>query len=182
MNMLRSSIAACVAALFLAIAGPCAADDAFDATRAAAEQGDAGAQAILGLKYEFGTGVPQDHAEAVRWYRRAADQGNAWGQSFLGVMYDNGTGVPQDYAEAVRWYRLAAAQGDASAQGNLGFMYGNGTGVLQDYVAAHMWFNLSAAQSNAKAVENRDSLATEMTSAQIAEAQRLARDWTATPN
>jgi TPR repeat protein len=61
-------------------------------------------------------------------------------------------------------------------------MYANGTGVPQDYVAAHMWFNLSAAQGNAKAVEDRNNVATKMASAQIAEAQRLARDWTATPN
>jgi hypothetical protein len=90
--------------------------------------------------------------------------------------------VPQDYAEAMRWYRLAAEQGDADAQGNLGVMYDTGTGVPQDYVAAHMWFNLSAAQGDASGSKNRNRMANKMTSAQIAEAQRLARDWTATPN
>jgi hypothetical protein len=60
-------------------------------------------------------------------------------------------------------------------------MYGNGRGVPQDYVAAHMWFNLSAAQGNANAAENRNNVAARMTPAQIAEAQRLARDWTPGP-
>ncbi len=72
--------------------------------------------------YDNGQGVPEDDAEAVRWYRLAADQGNATAQFNLGVMYDTGRGVPQDDAEAVRWYRLAADQGDADAQFNLGFI------------------------------------------------------------
>ena len=61
--------------------------------------------------YDKGQGVPQDYAEAVKWYRLAAEQGDADAQYNLGVMYDNGQGVPQDYAEAVKWYRLAAEQG-----------------------------------------------------------------------
>ena len=40
--------------------------------------------------YEHGEGVPQDYAEAVRWYRLAADQGYASAQYNLGVMYNNG--------------------------------------------------------------------------------------------
>ena len=94
-------------------------------------------------------------------------------------MYDNGYGVPQDYAEAVKWYRRAAEQGDADAQHNLGVIYANGQGILQDYTLAHMWFNLAGAGGNKKASENRDLVATQMTPAQIAEAQRLAREWTA---
>ena len=56
-------------------------------------------------------------------------------------------------------------------------MYAEGRGVAQDYVQAHMWFYLAAAQGDAKALKNRDSIAAKMTSAQIAEAQRLAREW-----
>ena len=69
--------------------------------------------------------MPEDDAEAARWYRLAADQGLADAQNNLGLMYDNGEGVPEDDAEAVRWYRLAADQGDAGAQ-NLGVMYADG--------------------------------------------------------
>jgi TPR repeat protein len=63
-----------------------------------AEQGDASAQYNLGVMYANGYGVPQDYAEAVRWYRLAAGQGNAKAQYNLGLMYYNGEGVPQDYA------------------------------------------------------------------------------------
>ena len=40
-----------------------------------AEQGQAGAQYNLGVIYASGAGVPQDDAEAARWYRLAAEQG-----------------------------------------------------------------------------------------------------------
>ena len=42
-----------------------------------ADQGHAGAQYNLGIMYANGYGVPEDDAEAVRWYRLAADQGHA---------------------------------------------------------------------------------------------------------
>ena len=45
--------------------------------QAKADQGVASAQFNLGLIYLEGQGVPQDGAEAVRWYRLAAEQGHA---------------------------------------------------------------------------------------------------------
>ena len=77
---------------------------------AAAEQGAARAQFILGNMYRQGEGVAQDDAEAVRWYRLAAEQGLARAQYSLGLMYTIGWGVPQDHAEAMRWLGLAAEQ------------------------------------------------------------------------
>lgn len=44
-----------------------------------------------------------------------------------------------------------------------------------------MWFNLAGAQGDKDAVSNRDYAATLMTPDQIAEAQRLAREWKPTP-
>jgi hypothetical protein len=49
--------------------------------------------------------------------------------------------------------------------------------VPQNFVLAHMWYNLCAAQGEQGAVPLRDALATRMTPAQIAEAQKLAREW-----
>jgi len=50
-------------------------------------------------------------------------------------------------------------------------------GVPQDDVLAYMWFNLAAARGEKYAGDLRDDLAQHMTSEQIAEAQKLARDW-----
>ena len=63
-----------------------------EACRTAAEQGNASAQFELGLMYANGVGVPQDDAEAVKWYRLAAEQGYASAQLELGRMYANGAG------------------------------------------------------------------------------------------
>ena len=92
-------------------------------------------------------------------------------------MYRNGRGVLKDYKEALKWYRKAANQGYASGQTNLGFMYATGKGVLKDLVQAHKWWNLGSMNGNDKASRNRDRVEKKMTSSQIAEAQRLARNW-----
>ena len=47
----------------------------------------------------------------------------------------------------------------------------------QDYVRAHMWFSLSAAQGEQVAVKTLEMAERRMTPVQIAEAQKLARDW-----
>ena len=83
----------------------------------------------------------------------------------------------RDYASALRLIRPLAEQGDANAQYNLGVFYDNGLGVPQDKVRAYMWFNLSAAQGREGAAAFRDLIARRMTPVQIAEAQKLAREW-----
>ena len=145
--------------------------------RPLAEHGNAIAQYNLGVMYYKGEGVPQSYPDAVFWYRHAAWQGDASAQLSLGLMYYNGQGTLQSYAEALTWFRKAADQGSAQAQINLGAIYANGQGVPQDYIHAHMWLSLAAAKSETRAVELRDIVAAKMTAAQIAEAQKLAREW-----
>lgn len=152
--------------------------------RPLAAEGDARAQSMLGLLHYRGRGVPLDHSEAVKWFRRAADQDDNAARFYLGVMFSEGQGVPQDYAEAAKWYRLAADRGDAQAQYNLGLSYAKGEAGELDNVSAHMWFNLAAAHfppsdaaSRSAAVNNRDLVAKKMTPDQIAEAQKRAREW-----
>ena len=143
--------------------------------RLLAEQGDTIALSLLGYMYHTGQGVPQDNAQAAQWYRRAADQGDAGAQMILGHMYTQGWGVPQDDTVALKWFRLSADQGSHNGLGALGSMYFMGRGVPQDYVLAHMYFNLSAARGGS--AERRDSVLQLMTPTQIAEAQKMAREW-----
>jgi len=79
--------------------------------RPLADQGDAGAQYL-------GEGVPQSHAEAVKWFRKAADQGDVLAQSRLAVAYWKGEGVPQSYVSAHMWFNLSAAGGGQDAVKN----------------------------------------------------------------
>jgi uncharacterized protein len=155
---------------------------ALAAVRPLAEEGNARAQSLLGTMYYRGRGVGTDDREAAAWFRRAADQGDAAAQFYLGGMYSEGRGVPQDFNESTKWYRRAAEQGDGQAQYNLGLAYARGEGITQDLVKAHMWFNLAAAHLNEAprrlaATKSRDQVAGEMTSDQISEAQKLARNW-----
>ena len=125
--------------------------------RKKAEAGEAKFQELMGECYAdaySSFGVPQDFAEAAKWYRLAAEQGYGMAQNNLGLMYDRGTGVPQDFAEAVKWYRLAAEQGFAFAQLNLGLKYDKGEGVPQDYAEAVKWFRKAAEQGDADAQNN----------------------------
>ena len=142
-----------------------------------AEQGDALAQYNLGVLYRKGRGVPQDDVQARQWYAKAAAQGQAKAQFNLGTLYFNGEGVAKDYQQALRWFRLAADQGEALAQTKMAIMYDEGQGVPKNFVQAYKWYSLAATNGDKPAPQLRDLIANQMTPAQIAEAQRLAREW-----
>jgi len=145
--------------------------------RKSAEEGDASAQYRLGLLYDGGVGVPQNYGQAKEWFEKAAKQGHVGAQADLGTLYLQGAGAPQSAQMALFWFSRAAEQGDVLSFAKLGWMYAEGLGVRQNFIQAHMWYNLSAAQGEQRAAEARDALAKQMTPAQIAEAQRLAREW-----
>jgi TPR repeat protein len=145
--------------------------------RPLAEQGDALAQFNLGVLYRKGRGAPQDDVQARQWFEKAAAQGQAKAQFNLGTLYFNGEGVAKDYQQAFRWFRLAADQGEALAQTKIAIMYDEGQGVPQDIVQAYKWYSLAATNGDKPAPQLRDALANQMTPAQIAEAQKLAREW-----
>jgi TPR repeat protein len=113
----------------------------------------------------------RDYATALRLLKPLAESGNPDAQIDLGNMYFDGNGVPLDYAQSVKWYLLAADQGNTDAQIALGFLYKYGEAVRFDYVQSYKWFELAGS------VSDRDIVATMMTPAQIAEAQKLAREW-----
>ncbi len=116
----------------------------------------------------------------MRLWGRDAEQGDADAQNNLGAMYEVGQGVLRSYVEALKWYRRAAQQGDAYAQYRLGFMYYMGQGVSRDYlhyVEAYAWLSLAAARGENRARPLREIVAGKMTPEQIAEAEKLAREW-----
>lgn len=74
-------------------------------------------------------------------------------------------------------FEQEARTGRAEALYNLGLAYSTGQGVAQDYVAAHKWFNLAAMRGINEAKGWRNQIAGEMNAGQIAQAQKLAREW-----
>lgn len=80
-------------------------------------------------------------------------------------------------AEALAQWKAAADAGDRRAMLALGRLYLKGLGVPQDYILAHMWFNLAASRGEEEGLKERDALTEKMTPRQVAEAQKLAREW-----
>lgn len=71
-----------------------------------------------------------------------------------------------------------AARGDPDAYFDLGVAYSSGgSGTAVDLVQAHKWFNLAALGGSARGQQCRAEIADEMTTREIAEAQRQARAW-----
>lgn len=90
-----------------------------------------------------------------------------------------GTGVPKDYAKAAVWFQKAASQGLADAQHLLARMHYDGDGVPQDYITAYMWANLTTASGDQIPKDLRDELLQKLTPEQVAEGQKMTREWLA---
>jgi uncharacterized protein len=78
----------------------------------------------------------------------------------------------------------AAISADALSAGTstdalyqLGVMYCAGREVDSCLVTAHKWFNIAASRGNADAKRYRAEISSEMSRAEIARAQKLAREW-----
>ena len=141
-----------------------------------AEQGNAEAQALLGLMYNLGRGVPLDVDQAMKWFKAAADQGNAEGQCRLGSLY-----LKTDKAQGLRLLKLSAEQGFADAYLMLGLAYMNLSAPL-DLVQADRWLQLAAAGGDPLAAKQRAHAEGQMTPDQVAKAWLLAAAWKPKPS
>jgi len=154
-------------------------DTAFKELTPLAEQGNAGAEFLLGKMYWSGQGVLKDSGQALKWLKLSATQGNADAQFFVGSYYL----LPQtDVAEGLKWLRLSAQQGDQDAQLLLGKTYMQGARELpRDPVQAEMWLwlaakdNLPFYQSELAAAERG------MSAEQVAQGKALAAAWKPKP-
>ena len=78
---------------------------------------------------------------------------------------------------AVEMGAMAEQQPNAEGLFELGIVYAVGAQGQPDLIAAHKWFNLSALRGHDEAAYHRQQIAEELTAAQIADAQRAAREW-----
>jgi TPR repeat protein len=149
-------------------------ETAFREIKPLAERGNAAAQHFLGSMYLEGKGVPQDYAQAAKWFREAAEQVLAEAQFNLAAAaaftlferakkgnYREGYYsfyLEGDYEAALRVFRPLAEQGNDEAQGTLGSMHLKGEGVPVDYAEAMKWFRKAAEQNNAFAQRSLGSM------------------------
>ena len=132
---------------------------------------------VAGTDAAYACPAGSSPAEHIRCLCEKAERGDVSSQYLLGTAYFVGIETPQNYEDAANWYRRAANQGDTEARFRLGSMYYFGQGVPKSIVLAEMWFILSAGQGHDFARQVRDTAALEMTSAQLAKAEKLAREW-----
>jgi TPR repeat protein len=145
--------------------------------RKAAAQGSGSAECNLGVLYHNGDGIPKDDFEASSWFTRAAARGSAVAQYNLGRMYFAGDGVPRDYAQSAEWLEKAARQGSAPAQVLLSTIYASGHGNSNQSIAtAYMWLNLASATEE-QARTSRELIEKLVPADQVAEGQKLTREW-----
>jgi len=94
----------------------------FAGLRQLAQKGDPAAQFAVGAHYATGEDVPQDYAEALRWFTLAAEQGHVGAQATLGAYYWSGRGAPQDLSKAYFWAVLAQSGGDDASRYRVAFL------------------------------------------------------------
>lgn len=93
--------------------------DVAERYRARADAGDANAQWITGLRYEFGQGFEESAEKAALYYSRSAEQNNVVGMCLLGHAYQYGVGVPTFGSLAWEWFILAKEQQLSEAESTL---------------------------------------------------------------
>ena len=133
-------------------------EDQIKLLETAARRGLAEAQFELGVAYDDGIGVTQNHATAAGWYHRAAEQGLTDAQYNLATLYDEGLGTPHDIERALDWYMRAADAGEARAMNNLGYIYEKGLTGVRDYGKAVVWYRRAAREGLAIAQSNLAAL------------------------
>ncbi len=120
----------------------------------AAAQNSSEAQYRIGLAYQHGEGVPQNHRKAVAWHRKAALQNHVLAMHNLGACYANGTGVKKDNRIAVQWHLKSASLGDMFSQAWLGASYQFGIEIKKNYKEAAKWYRMAAEQGDSYSQNN----------------------------
>lgn len=118
-----------------------------------------------------------NYGQAFAIWQKLALRGDPKAQSSIGYLYLRGLGVPVDHELAITWYREAALKGQPEALYFLGTLYLNGQGVAHDNVRAYVACELALSKGIAAALSCRDGAATEMSDAQMREAEKAVIRW-----
>ena len=119
--------------------------------RQKAEDGMAEAQMVMAKWCIDGSVLPQDHAEATRWYEMAAKQGNAEAMMALARMLNEGEGIQKNVRKSHEWYVAAARKGNAEAYMELGRIFEDGDGVTANKGKAIKLYEEGAKRGSAEA-------------------------------
>lgn len=143
---------------------------------AQANNGDVGAQIILGFRYETGNGLPKNLQLARYWYSKAAEHGSKNAKESLDKVnkalnastgganppIPEGTQAPTRNSggdtDYIATLLRQANSGDVAAQFILGCRYESGNGVQIDMQMARYWYTKAANGGSTRAKEALESL------------------------
>lgn len=143
----------------------------------AAAAGDANGQFNCGVSHADGLGVPVDPAKAQDWWRKAADQGQIAATNYLAR--DLLAQAAPDKAAALALFEKTGAQGNPMGLFETAKLLAEDPKA--DQVKAYAFANLAAARFHPEAAALRDRIEAGLDATQIAEAQKLSRDWKVVP-
>ena len=143
----------------------------------AADMGEQNAQFNCGAMLSDGKGVTKDRAKALEYWQLASDQGQIAASNLLAQAYKTGDGIEADAAHAFELFSATAEQGNAMGLYEVALAYETGLGAEPDPVKAYSYANIAAARQHPDAPALRDKIEATLTAEQIAEGQKLARDW-----
>jgi uncharacterized protein len=150
---------------------------AFEKWKPLAEKGDLGAQYNLGGIYFQGLGVAQDFKKARKWLMLSAEQGDDRAMYNLGVIYLQGAGITKNPEKAFSLFESSAKKGNVKAQNALGEMFAFGDGITKNFVQAFKWWSIAYVNGDKGVLRNLNIAKKRLNRVQIAEAQKLAREW-----
>jgi TPR repeat protein len=166
-------------------------ETAFRKLRQLADSGNAIAQNAMGNFHAEGKFVEKDEAAALQWWTKAAEQGAAVAQYNVAQSYLRAMKHQDDLLRVKEWLSKAAEQGFMEAQIDLAVTYtAEGTSWF-DPVQAFKWFTVGAANALAQGPNGEQDrlaifawnaltkIAKTMSEQQIAEGQKLSKDWLA---
>ena len=125
---------------------------ALDLLKPLANNGNPLAQTIVGGIFRELTTLPDNFAEAMRWFQMAAEQGFPLAQLNLGIMHLDGLGCPRNPMVAAGWFQKAAERGQALAQFELATLILHGAVGQPNMEAALYWMQKAVEQNFAPAV------------------------------
>jgi TPR repeat protein len=149
-----------------------------------AQSGDARAAHDVAALFLHGLGGQKDPYQAQAYFRLAADAGYVPAQMELAGLLLASPEPVRDPPGAAHYYDRAAHAQESdfrhmvrAAQYHLGGLYYAGVGRVVDYETAYVWFAIAAAAGHEDADRRRRALESFLTTAQVLNAQKRAREW-----
>jgi len=100
---------------------------------------------LLGLMYNFGSGVAKDIKLALKYYTKAANNGLAIAMFNLGSIYYHGTETNRNCKLSLEWWIKGSSLNNARCMHGLGILYENGIEVDINLELAKQYYEQAAA-------------------------------------